>query len=85
MTEIEFSYDGNNQKLISVDPDPIFNQNIIDITQLGVTWTEGHVTDHSVYVRLQGRDSSYAAGAPARGAPLAWSHCCAEILYFLIT
>ena len=25
---------------------------IIDITQLGVTWTEGHVTDHSVYVRL---------------------------------
>ena len=28
---------------------------IIDITQLGVTRPEGHITDYSVHVRFQGR------------------------------
>jgi hypothetical protein len=53
--------------------------NIIDITQLGVTWTEG--LDCSV--RLQGSGLACAAGAPTRGASLAWGHCCAEILLYL--
>ena len=50
--------------------------NVMNTTQLDVTWTEDHVTDHSsfitVCVRLQGRDSARVAGAPARGAPLTW-------------
>ena len=42
------------------------------------------VVNDLVNIRLQGRDSAYAAGAPARGAPLAWGRCCAEILYIFL-
>ena len=38
--------------------------------------------DHLFIVRLQIRGIAYTARAPARGAPHAWGHCCAEILYF---
>jgi len=37
------------------------------------------VADHLFSVRLQVHDLAYAAGAPARGAPLAWGRCCADI------
>ena len=37
------------------------------------------VADHLFSVRLQGHDLACAAGAPARGAPLAWSRCYAEM------
>ena len=40
------------------------------------------VADHLFSVRLQGSGIAYAAGAPARGAPLAWGRCYAGILYF---
>ena len=42
------------------------------------------VVDHLFSVRLQGSGLAYAAGAPARGAPLAWGRCCAEILYIFL-
>ena len=37
------------------------------------------VADHLINVKLQGCGLAYAAGAPARGAPLAWGRCFAEI------
>ena len=37
------------------------------------------VTDHVIKVQLEGRDSAYAAGTPAREALLAEGHCYTEI------
>ena len=44
------------------------------------------VVDHLFRVKLQGRGLAYAAGAPARGAPLAWGRSFGEIqvLFFKI-
>ena len=40
------------------------------------------VVDHLFRVKLQGRGLAYAAGAPARGAPLAWGRSFGEALFF---
>ena len=40
------------------------------------------VVDHLFSVKLQGRGLAYAAGAPARGAPLAWGRSFGETLFF---
>ena len=37
------------------------------------------IEDYLFSVRLQIRGLVCAAGVPARGAPLAWGRCCAEI------
>ena len=39
------------------------------------------VVDHLFNVRLQGRGLAYAAGAPARGAPLAWGRSFGDVFF----
>ena len=53
-------------------------------TSTAKLYLDRSVADHSVInqvsnVRLQDLGFTYAVGA--RGAPLAWGRCCAEILY----
>jgi len=56
-------------------------------TSTAKLYLDRSVADHSVInkvsnIKLQDLGSAYyTAGAPARGAPLAWGRCCAEILY----
>ena len=49
-------------------------------TSTAKLYLDRSVADHVINVKLEGRDSAYAAGAPARGALLAEGRCCAEIV-----
>ena len=55
-------------------------------TSTAKLYLDRSVADHSVInkvsnIKLQDLGSAYyTAGAPARGAPLAWGRCCAEII-----